>query len=130
MEQILKLRAEAGHHGITNSNGHRHTAAFVELVEDNGRLDELLLPVFTEGKTNLIGQLSYLPAAPRMLGNGKMKSMLGVHKIGGVRHVKRILHWFDREDSAANKRSAMSRLMTYLLFTGPRGTIGKIFGGK
>ena len=129
MEQILKLRAEAGHHGITNTNGHRHTEAFVELVEENGRLDELLLPVFTEGKANIIGQMAYLPGAPRMVRSGKMRSMLGMHKIGGVRHVKRILHWFDREGSA-NKRGGLSRLMTYLLFTGPRGTVGKIFGGK
>jgi hypothetical protein len=97
-------------------------------VEDNGRLDELLLPVFTEGKANIIGQMAYLPSAPRMVRSGKMQSMLSVHKIGGVRHVKRILHWFDR-DSSAN-RSGMSKLMTYLTITGPRGTIGKIFGRK
>jgi succinate dehydrogenase / fumarate reductase iron-sulfur subunit len=128
MEQILKLRAEAGHHGVTNTNGHRHTAAFVELVEDNGRLDELLLPVFTEGKANIIGQMAYLPSSPRMVRSGKMQSMLSVHKIGGVRHVKRILHWFDRDTSA--RRSGMSKLMTYITITGPRGTIGKIFGRK
>jgi succinate dehydrogenase / fumarate reductase iron-sulfur subunit len=96
MEQILKLRAGAGEHGITNTNGHRHTAAFVELVGQNGRLDEFRLPVFTEGKFNLIGQLSYLPSAPRMLKAGKMPPIIP-HKIPGVRHVKRILHWFDKK---------------------------------
>jgi succinate dehydrogenase / fumarate reductase iron-sulfur subunit len=98
MEQILKLRAAAGEHGVTNTNGHRHTAAFVELVGANGRLDEFRLPVFTEGKFNLIGQLSYLPSAPRMLKAGKMPPIFP-HKIPGVRHVKRILHWFDKKPS-------------------------------
>jgi succinate dehydrogenase / fumarate reductase iron-sulfur subunit len=98
MEQILKLRAEAGHHGVTNTNGHRHTAAFVELVGANGRLDEFRLPVFTEGKFNIIGQLSYLPSAPRMLRAGKMPPVFP-HKIPGVRHVKRILKWFDKKPS-------------------------------
>jgi succinate dehydrogenase / fumarate reductase iron-sulfur subunit len=98
MEQILKLRSAAGEHGVTNTNGHRHTAAFVELVGANGRLDEFRLPVFTEGKFNLIGQLSYLPSAPRMLRSGKMPPIIP-HKIPGVRHVKRILHWFDKKPS-------------------------------
>jgi succinate dehydrogenase / fumarate reductase iron-sulfur subunit len=98
MEQILKLRAAAGENGVTNTNGHRHTAAFVELVGANGRLDEFRLPVFTEGKFNLIGQLSYLPSAPRMLKAGKMPPIIP-HKIPGVRHVKRILHWFDKKPS-------------------------------
>ncbi len=97
MEQILKLRAEAGHHGVTNKTAPPH-AAFVELVAANGRLDEFRLPVFTEGKFNLIGQLSYLPSAPRMLRAGKMPPIIP-HKIPGVRHVKRILRWFDRKES-------------------------------
>jgi succinate dehydrogenase / fumarate reductase iron-sulfur subunit len=99
MEQILKLRSEAVHHGIKNNNGSRHTLAFVELVEANGRLDEFRLPVFTEGKFNIIGQLSYLPSAPRMLKAGKMPPVFP-HKIPGVRHVKRILHWFDKKRSS------------------------------
>jgi succinate dehydrogenase / fumarate reductase iron-sulfur subunit len=98
MEQILKLRAEAGHHGVTNTNGHRHTEAFVDLVAANGRLDEFRLPVFTEGKFNIIGQLSYLPSAPRMIRAGKLPPVFP-HKIPGVRHVKRILKWFDRKES-------------------------------
>ena len=90
MDQILKLRSEAVHRGIKNNNGSRHTLAFVDLVGLNGRLDEFRLPVFTEGKLNLIGQLSYLPSAPRMIRSGKMPPIFP-HKIGGVKHVKRII---------------------------------------
>ena len=101
MEQILKLRADATHHGIKNNNGSRHTLAFVELVGANGRLDEFRLPVFTEGKFNLIGQLSYLPSAPRMLLAGKMPPIMP-HKIPGVRHVKRIFKWFEKKPSGGS----------------------------
>jgi succinate dehydrogenase / fumarate reductase iron-sulfur subunit len=94
MDQILKLRSQAVHDGIKNNNGSRHTLAFVELVDTNGRLDEFRLPVFTEGKFNIIGQLSYLPSAPRMLRAGKMPPPFP-HKIGGVKHIKRIFKRFE-----------------------------------
>jgi succinate dehydrogenase iron-sulfur subunit len=94
MDQILKLRSLAVNAGIKNNNGSRHTLAFIDLVETNGRLDEFRLPVFTEGKLNLIGQLSYLPSAPRMLRSGKLPPIFP-HKIPGVRHVKRIIRSFE-----------------------------------
>jgi succinate dehydrogenase / fumarate reductase iron-sulfur subunit len=93
MDQILKLRAQAVHDGIKNNNGSRHTIAFVELVEKGGRLDEFRLPVFTEGKLNVLGQLSYLPSAPRMIRAGKLPPMFP-HKIGGVKHIKHIFKDF------------------------------------
>lgn len=102
MEQILKLRSEAVHEGIKNNTGSRHTEAFVELVGTNGRLDEFRLPVFTEGKFNIIGQLSYLPSAPRMLRAGKMPPIFP-HKIPGVRHVRRIMKWFDKKPTEVER---------------------------
>jgi succinate dehydrogenase / fumarate reductase iron-sulfur subunit len=96
MEQILKLRSQAVHDGIKNNNGSRHTESFVQLVEANGRLDEFRLPVFTEGKFNIIGQLSYLPSAPRMLRAGKLPPVFP-HKIPGVKHIKRMIKFFDRK---------------------------------
>ncbi|MPZ48479.1 MAG: succinate dehydrogenase iron-sulfur subunit [Dehalococcoidia bacterium] len=106
MDQILKLRAAAVHEGIRNNNGSRHTLAFVELVNANGRLDEFRLPIFTEGKFNIIGQLSYLPSAPRMIRSGKMPPVFP-HKISGVKHVKRIFKQFgEREPGPAKLVSA------------------------
>jgi succinate dehydrogenase / fumarate reductase, iron-sulfur subunit len=101
MDQILKLRSEAVHAGIKNNNGSRHTLAFIELVDKNGRLDEFRLPVFTEGKFNFIGQLSYLPSAPRMLRAGKMPPIFP-HKIPGVKHVKRILKHFEKKQGVGS----------------------------
>jgi succinate dehydrogenase / fumarate reductase iron-sulfur subunit len=94
MDQILKLRAEATHNGITNNVGSRHTLAFVELVEKGGRLDEFRLPVFTHGKFNFIGQASDLPVGIRMIRSGKMPSPFP-HKISGIKHVKRIFKRFE-----------------------------------
>jgi succinate dehydrogenase / fumarate reductase iron-sulfur subunit len=104
MEQIMKLRSEAVHAGIKNNNGSRHTLSFVELVDTNGRLDEFRLPVFTEGKFNLIGQLSYLPSAPRMLRAGKLPPIIP-HKIPGVKHVKRIFKYFEQNRTKAGEGS-------------------------
>lgn len=101
MEQILKLRSAAVHAGIKNNNGSRHTLAFIDLVDKNGRLDELRLPVFTEGKFNFIGQLSYLPSAPRMLRAGKMPPIFP-HKIPGVKHVKRIFKAFEKKQGVGS----------------------------
>jgi hypothetical protein len=65
----------------------------MDLVELNGRLDEFRLPVFTEGKLNLVGQMSLITQAPRMLRSGKMPSPFP-HKISGIKHVKRIFKRF------------------------------------
>jgi succinate dehydrogenase / fumarate reductase iron-sulfur subunit len=97
MDQILKLRSAAVHENIRNNNGSRHTLAFVELVGANGRLDEFRLPVFTEGKFNFVGQLSYLPSAPRMIRSGKMPPLFP-HKITGVKHVKRIFKTYAEKE--------------------------------
>jgi succinate dehydrogenase / fumarate reductase iron-sulfur subunit len=94
MDQIMRLRGQAVHDDIKNNQGSRHTMAFMEIVGNNGRLDEFRLPVYTEGKFNFIGQLSYLPSAPRMILSGKMPSPIP-HKIGGRKHVKRIMKRFE-----------------------------------
>jgi succinate dehydrogenase / fumarate reductase iron-sulfur subunit len=100
MDQILKLRAEATHNGITNNAGSRHTLAFVELIEGGGRLDEFRLPVLTHGKFNVIGQMSDLPVGLRMIRSGKMPNPF--HKpISGIKHVKRIFKSFGERRPAA-----------------------------
>ncbi len=114
MDQILKLRAEATHAGITNNHGSRHTLAFVKLVggetdlidaamgtKTSGRLDEFRLPVYTHGRFNLIGQMKDLPIGLRMLRAGKMPSPF--HKpIGGIKHVKRIFKRFAEKQGAGS----------------------------
>ena len=106
MDQILKLQAVAMHEGVTDNPGSRHTIAFTKLVgaepslleraagiQSTGRLDEFRLPVMTHGMFNLVGQISDLPIALRMIRSGKMPSPIP-HKISGVKHVKRIFKSF------------------------------------
>jgi succinate dehydrogenase / fumarate reductase iron-sulfur subunit len=99
MDQILKLRAEAVHAGITNNYGSRHTLAFVDLVETNGRLDEFRLPVFTHGKFNFVGHMSDIPVGLRMIRSGKMPPPFP-HKISGIKHVKRLFKRFAEQHAA------------------------------
>ena len=47
-----------------------------------------------------IGQLSYLPSAPRMIRAGKMPPFFP-HKIPGIKHVKRIFSSFERKKTSA-----------------------------
>ena len=116
MDQILKLRAEAVHAGVTNNAGSRHTLAFVKLVggepdivdklafgtRATGRLDEFRLPVYAHGRFNLIGQLSDLPVGLRMLRAGKMPNPF--HKpIGGIKHVRRLFKRFGEREKPARE---------------------------
>jgi succinate dehydrogenase / fumarate reductase iron-sulfur subunit len=132
MEQILKLRSEGVHAGITNNSGSRHTLAFVELLEEGGRLDEYRLPIKTSGTFNLVSQLSDLPLAVRMIRSGKMPDPAH-HAIPGVRHVRRIFDHFSRE-KPMSALARMNKMIIYLAYEGPRDTTmslaRKIFGGK
>jgi succinate dehydrogenase / fumarate reductase iron-sulfur subunit len=102
MDQILKLRAEATHENVVNNHGTRHTLAFSSLVEQRGRLDEFQLPVLTEGKFNVMGNLANLPVGMRMLKSGKMPNPLH-GKIGGRKHVKRIFKRFENVSERPHK---------------------------
>jgi succinate dehydrogenase / fumarate reductase iron-sulfur subunit len=109
MEQIMKLRSEATHAGITNNAGSRHTLSFTKLVGGDGnivekmalfgaagkgRLDEFRLLPMTHGILNIAGNLSELPGGIRMIRAGKMPSPF--HKaIPGVKHVRRLMKRFE-----------------------------------
>jgi succinate dehydrogenase / fumarate reductase iron-sulfur subunit len=113
MDQILKLRAEATHAGITNNAGSRHTLAFVKLVggeptlmekmagvRSKGRLDEFFLLPMTHGLFNFPDNLRELPGGMRMIKSGKLPNPF--HKpISGIKHVKRLFKTF--EHKAAEK---------------------------
>jgi succinate dehydrogenase / fumarate reductase iron-sulfur subunit len=108
MDQIMRLRRRAGEQEIVDrNNGHNHEAAFVNIIEKKGTLDESLLlqESFAPGvKGKLIpkpsalkGLIGSIPTAIRGLRSGKMRSLPklipGVHpKLPGdsQEHVKRI----------------------------------------
>jgi succinate dehydrogenase / fumarate reductase iron-sulfur subunit len=113
MDQILKLRAVTTHDKVVDNHGTRHTMAFMNLIGGEpslfqkltgakpvGRLDEFRLPVLTHGTFNLVGQISDLPIAVRMIRSGKMPSPFP-HKISGIKHVKNIFKRFEHSSPKA-----------------------------
>ncbi|MBM4124536.1 MAG: succinate dehydrogenase iron-sulfur subunit [Nitrospira sp.] len=70
MEAIIRLRRAALEAGLTATGGARHITGFVELVREEGRLNEALMPLKVVG--NSLGRLLHvLPLGIRMLLKGK-----------------------------------------------------------
>ena len=89
MGRIMALRDRAMEAGYTKTYGARHAAAFSDLVEHSGWLDELQLPIRTFGLFNPKQMLKLLPVGIRSLINGKMPPV--IHRsIPGVENVRRI----------------------------------------
>jgi succinate dehydrogenase / fumarate reductase iron-sulfur subunit len=89
MELIMNLRDKAIEAGFSNNNGARHTEAFIELVKNSGRLDELRLPIKTFGMFNFPALIGFIPVGLRALRRGKMPPI--IHKaIPGAEKVRRI----------------------------------------
>lgn len=94
MDQIMRLRRKAGEEGIEDpNNGHNHMAAFVDIIEKKGTLDEALLlqESYAPGikgklkptKGAIKGLLASIPTALRAIKTGKARSpsqlIPGVH---------------------------------------------------
>jgi succinate dehydrogenase iron-sulfur subunit len=87
MDQIMRLRRLATRdEGIDDvNNGHRHEAAFTEIIEKKGTLDESLLlqESYAQGvkgklkpsKGAITGLLGSIPTAVRGIRSGKMRSL-------------------------------------------------------
>lgn len=71
LDCISLLRGKTIEAGVTETAGARHVEAFVELVKNTGRLNEVLLPLKTRG-FDTKALLSMAPIAVRMLIKGKM----------------------------------------------------------
>ena len=86
MDQIMRLRREAGDEGIVDQNhGHYHEEAFTKIIEKKGTLDEALLLQESlapgiKGKLMpkhgaIKGLLECIPTAIRGIKTGKMRSL-------------------------------------------------------
>jgi succinate dehydrogenase / fumarate reductase, iron-sulfur subunit len=86
MDQIMRLRRNAGEEGIEDPNsGHDHEIAFVKIIEKKGTLDESLLlqESFAPGvkgklkpsKRAIKEMIGSIPTAIRGLRTGKMRSL-------------------------------------------------------
>lgn len=96
MEAIIRLRRSSIRHGLTDAEGARHITGFVDLVRQEGRLNEALMPLKVVG-INLQRVLHVLPLGVRMLFKGKVPLPFG-HTIPGIEQVRAIF-------SAARRRA-------------------------
>jgi succinate dehydrogenase / fumarate reductase iron-sulfur subunit len=88
MEAIIRLRRAAIEGGLTRTGGARHILGFAEIIRDQGRLNEAVMPLKVVG-FSLGRLLRVLPLGVRMLLRGKVPSPFG-HTINGIDHVRQI----------------------------------------
>ena len=89
MGRIMALREKAMEAGYAGSYGARHATAFSNLVQRDGTLDELQLPIKTFGLFNMKQMLKLLPVGIESQLNGKRPPIFH-KKIPGVENVRRL----------------------------------------
>ncbi|MCX5723842.1 MAG: succinate dehydrogenase iron-sulfur subunit [Nitrospirae bacterium] len=86
MEAIIRLRRASLERGMTTTGGARHILGFAELVEQQGRLNEAIMPLKVVGFSPR-GLLRILPLGITMLLKGKVPSPFG-HALPGLANLK------------------------------------------
>lgn len=89
MEAIIRLRRASLERGMTTTGGARHILGFASLVEQQGRLNEALMPLKVVGLAPR-GLLHILPLGIKMFLKGKMPNPLG-HAFPGLGHLKDLI---------------------------------------
>ncbi len=88
MEAIIRLRRSSLERGMTESGGARHITGFYDIVKNEGRLNEALMPLKVVG-LNVKRLLSVIPLGLKMLVRGKVPNPLG-HAIPGMHQIRNI----------------------------------------
>ena len=86
MEAIIRLRRASLERGFTKTGGARHILGFTDLVEQQGRLNEAIMPLKVVGFT-LRGLLHILPLGIKMLRKGKIPTPFG-HAVHGLSYLQ------------------------------------------
>ncbi len=89
MEAIIRLRRASLERGLTTTGGARHILGFADLVEQQGRLNEAIMPLKVVGFAPR-GLLRILPLGLKMLFKGKVPNPLG-HAISGLSHLQALI---------------------------------------
>jgi succinate dehydrogenase / fumarate reductase iron-sulfur subunit len=76
MEAIIRLRRASLERGMTTTGGARHILGFTELVEQQGRLNEAIMPLKVVGFAPR-GLLQILPLGMKMFFRGKIPNPFG-----------------------------------------------------
>lgn len=89
MEAIIRLRRASLEQGMTQTGGARHILGFTELVEQQGRLNEALMPLKVVGFAPR-ALLHILPLGIKMLLKGKVPNPFG-HAFPGLSHLQALI---------------------------------------
>jgi len=88
MEAIIRLRRASLDRGLASTGGARHITGFVSIIEQQGRLNEAIMPLKVVG-WDFSHFLRILPLGIRMLFKGKVPNPL-THRLPGMAHVQAI----------------------------------------
>ncbi len=89
MEAIIRLRRASLEQGMTTTGGARHILGFTSLVEQQGRLNEALMPLQVVGFAPR-ALLHILPLGIKMLLKGKVPNPFG-HAFPGLGQIKALI---------------------------------------
>ena len=89
MEAIVRLRRASLERGLTTTGGARHVLGFTDLVEQQGRLNEAIMPLKVVGFAPR-GLLRILPLGIKMFFKGKIPNPFG-HALPGLSHLQALI---------------------------------------
>ena len=102
MGRIMSLRDKAMATGYNSTYGARHSRAFTNGVRQEGRVDELSLPVLSKGVFNIVEQIKMIPLGIRAQLAGKRPPILP-HKNPDQENVRRIFNRLDKHDNSPDR---------------------------
>jgi succinate dehydrogenase / fumarate reductase iron-sulfur subunit len=89
MEAIVRLRRASLERGLTKAGGARHILGFTDLIEQQGRLNEAIMPLKVVGFAPR-ALLHILPLGIKMLLKGKVPNPFG-HALPGLSHIRALI---------------------------------------
>jgi succinate dehydrogenase / fumarate reductase iron-sulfur subunit len=89
MEAIVRLRRASLERGLTDTGGARHILGFTELIEQQGRLNEAIMPLKVVGMAPQ-SMLRILPLGVKMFLKGKIPNPFG-HALPGLAQLQALI---------------------------------------
>jgi succinate dehydrogenase / fumarate reductase iron-sulfur subunit len=89
MEAIIRLRRASLEYGLTETGGARHVLGFTHLIEQQGRLNEAIMPLKVVGFAPR-GLFRILPLGIKMFLKGKIPNPFG-HALPGLSHLQALI---------------------------------------
>ncbi|AOM83561.1 succinate dehydrogenase/fumarate reductase iron-sulfur subunit [Salisediminibacterium beveridgei] len=87
-DEIAYLRQQSIQEGKKHNQGARHAFAFYNDVRNKGRLNEMLLPIRTDGFVSTVGRK--IPFAYRMIAKGKINPFHFPGEVNGIHGVRNL----------------------------------------